>query len=99
MVVCGEVKEIMRKIQGGKALEIILQGSCEEAVALLGALEDVKNVESGEDRIRVEFSTDEIDQSTILRTLIENNIKVVSFHEVQVNLEDVFMKVTRGVVS
>jgi ABC-2 type transport system ATP-binding protein len=99
MIVSGDVGEIMRKVQGGKALDITFTDGCEKAVALLSQLPNVKGVTQTDRTVRVSFSTDEIDQSLILRTLIENGLQVQSFTESQVDLEDIFMKVTRGIVS
>ena len=99
MVICGDVGEIMRKIQGGKALEITLLDDCDKAVALLSALPDIKGIKQNERTIRVEFSTDDVDTARILRTLVESGLRVQSFTETQVDLEDIFMKVTRGIVS
>jgi ABC-2 type transport system ATP-binding protein len=99
MIVSGDVGEIMRKVQGGKALDITFMDDCEKAVALLSQLPNVKGVTQTDRTVRVSFSTDEIDQSLILRTLIEHGLQVQSFAESQVDLEDIFMKVTRGIVS
>jgi len=99
LVVCGDVGEIMRKVQGGKALEIVLLDDCDKAVALLSELPNVKGIQRNEQSLRVEFSTDEVDQALVLQTLVQNGLRVQSFAEVQVDLEDIFMKVTRGVVS
>jgi len=99
MVICGDVGEIMRKVQGGKALEITLVDDCEKAVALLSQLPNIKGLKQTDKTVRVEFSTDEVDNSAILQMLIQNGLRVASFTESQVDLEDIFMKVTRGIVS
>lgn len=99
MVISGEVEEIMRKVQGGKALNIELEGDCEKAVSLLSGYPQVRSVKQNGDSLTVEFSTDEVDQTTILRILIENGLRVRSFSETRVGLEDIFLRVTRGIVS
>jgi ABC-2 type transport system ATP-binding protein len=99
MVISGDVGEIMRVVHGGMALEITLYGDCEKAVALLSELPDVRAVKRDGNSIRVDFSTDQADNTAIIRTLIENDVRVRSFNETRVDLEDIFMKVTRGVVS
>jgi ABC-2 type transport system ATP-binding protein len=99
LIVSGQVGEIMRKVQGGKALDIIFAGNEEKAIALLSQLPDVKSVTQIQETVRVAFSCDEIDHSKILSDLLANGCPVRSFAETQVDLEDIFMKVTRGVVS
>jgi ABC-2 type transport system ATP-binding protein len=99
LVVSGPVEEITRQVAGGTALELVLQERGEEAAALLRALPDVKSVEAQGNSIVVQFSTDEVDPHTVLQGLMEKGFRIRSFRECQPDLEDVFMKVTRGIVS
>jgi len=99
LIISGDVGEIMRKVQGGKALQITLGDDCDKAVALLSQLPNVKAITRNERSLRVEFAGDDVDNSEVLRTLIENGLRVESFTETHVDLEDIFMKVTRGIVS
>jgi ABC-2 type transport system ATP-binding protein len=99
LIVSGHVGEIMRKLQGGKALDIVFVDGGERAMALLSQLPDVKSVTQIDRTVRVAFSCEEVDNSKILAALIAQGCQVQSFAETQVDLEDIFMKVTRGVVS
>jgi ABC-2 type transport system ATP-binding protein len=99
LIVSGDVETIMRKVQGGKALDIVFADDGEKAVALLSQLPDVKSVTRNDRTVRVAFSCEEIDHSKILAQLIAQGCRVQSFAEAQLDLEDIFMKVTRGVVS
>ena len=45
------------------------------------------------------FNGDDAMQTSILTQLIQGGIPVVGFDEVKVELEDVFMQVTKGIVS
>lgn len=99
LIISGDVDEIMRKVQGGKALDITLVGDMEKAVALLSQLPDVKSVTQNEQTLRVAFNTHEINQAEVLKKLIENGLQVQAFSETQVDLEDIFMQVTKGIVS
>ena len=99
MVVCGDVNEIMRKVQGGKALQITLAEGYEKAAKLLCQMAEVKGASQQDGQLIVELANDEVDQSLILRKLFDNGLQVQSFAETQVDLEDIFMKVTKGIVS
>ena len=99
LVVSGTVEEITRQVAGGAALELVLEDRAEEAVGLLAGLPDVKSAEIQGDSIVVQFSTDEVDPHAILERLMEKGFRLRSFRECQPDLEDVFMKVTRGIVS
>jgi len=100
MIVSGDVQEIMKQVTGGRVLEVQVVGEPERAVDLLAATEGVKAARLQENHtIRVEFAGDEVDQSALLQKLIENGIRVQQFSELQTDLEDIFMKVTKGIVS
>lgn len=47
----------------------------------------------------VEFTGDLEAQAELNRHIVERGLKVVAFHEQQTDLEDIFMKVTRGLVQ
>jgi ABC-2 type transport system ATP-binding protein len=70
-------------------------------IELLTGMEGVLSaaVEEGGPAIRIEFSGDEAAQHAILQALVQNGIRVQSFNEVETDLEDIFMKVTKGIVS
>jgi len=99
LVVSGDVEEIMRRVQGGKALSIEVDQGTDRAIALLSACPNIKGVRQEGASIIAEFATDDVDQSQILRLLIEQGLRVKSFSETRVGLEDIFMRVTRGIVS
>jgi len=99
LIISGDVAEIMRKMQGGKALEITLLEGWDQAAELLGKLPDVKAIKRTNGVLRVEFSTEQVDHTAILRALLDHGLQVQAFSETQLDLEDIFMKVTKGVVS
>jgi len=100
LLLSGEVAEIMRAMRGGgKTLEITFAGDCEPALPLLERLPGVKEVTRQEQVVLVQFTGEEVDNSAVLRLLLEAGLQVQSFTEGRVDLEDVFMRVTRGAVS
>jgi len=58
---------------------------------------DGENVHSG--LVRFEFSGDDQTLSELLSELVQAGIQLVSFHEDDGDLEDVFLKVTRGIIN
>ena len=55
--------------------------------------------ENGDDHLEVSFSGDDEALAGLLAGLVGNGFGVTRFHEESGDLEDVFMRLTRGVVS
>jgi ABC-2 type transport system ATP-binding protein len=47
----------------------------------------------------IEFTTAEHNPASLLKSLINNDVEVINFGQKDPNLEDVFMMVTKGLVS
>ena len=101
LIISGGVQEIMRQVSGGRVLLLRVLDEPDRVIELLSAMEGVLSagVDEGRSAIRIEFAGDEAAQHAILQQLIQNGIRVQSFNEVQTDLEEIFMKVTRGIVS
>jgi ABC-2 type transport system ATP-binding protein len=105
MIVSGDVNEIMRQVTGGKILDLRVTEGAERAVAILTALPDVKSArrapgEAGRgEEIKVEYTGDAGETYRLLDALRDGGIKVLAMAEQQTDLEDIFLKVTKGVVS
>ncbi|MCM8711791.1 ABC transporter ATP-binding protein [Clostridium sp. SYSU_GA19001] len=90
----GTVDEIMLKVYRNKGVKIKVHKNLEEAVTVLKEFPNVDNITTGENTIQAYFEGGEEDMSNMLKTLVNRNIPVVSFSQLDGNLEDIFMKVT-----
>lgn len=104
MVAQGTVEEIRRQLMPTREITITLLDRMDEAKAALAQIPEVTAVhdlapEHGRKRIKVEFSGDDAGVSVLLQTLSGQGIPVVSFTEETRDLEAVFMRATRGIVS
>lgn len=90
----GTVDEIMLKVYRNKGIKIRVQDKLEAAVTTLKEFPNVDNITTGENTIQAYFEGGDEDMSNMLRTLVTRNIPVVSFSQLDGNLEDIFMKVT-----
>jgi ABC-2 type transport system ATP-binding protein len=86
----------MQKVYSKKVIRIKVRDRVEDAVMLLKEYPFVDKLISGEDTIQAGFEGDEADMSRVLSELVMVGIPVVSFAQLDGNLEDVFMKVTKG---
>lgn len=96
IVVSGSVSEIMQQVYSRKIVKIKVRDKIEAAAMILKEFPFVDKLTTGEDTIQAGFEGGDEDMSKVLRTLISHDIPVVTFAQLDGNLEDVFMKVTKG---
>ncbi|MCX6344338.1 MAG: ABC transporter ATP-binding protein [Armatimonadetes bacterium] len=99
LVVSGDVDAIIEQCRGGNVLHITLLDRQEEALALLNGMDTISDTKIEDGTIAATYIGEPGEHYSILEQLSKNGFKVTSFSEAQVDLEDVFMKVTRGAVS
>jgi ABC-2 type transport system ATP-binding protein len=111
LVAAGTLGEMRQRIQVQRVVRIGLMGGdsdevsrvTEGAQAWLAGRSDVVRVEpvggNGEGDLRISFAGGDEVLAQILRELVDAGFPVVSFREETGDLEDVFMRLTKGVVS
>ena len=100
MIVSGDVGEIMRQVTGGQVLDLrVVPDDQERALGILSALPTVRNTRVADRDLKVDYTGEPDRTYEVLATLVMQGIRVTAFTEEQTDLEDIFMKVTRGVVS
>jgi ABC-2 type transport system ATP-binding protein len=103
LVVSGEVQAIMQQLSGAHVYELKVAEDPDGAAALLAARPDVRTVKPagapGAGALKIEYTGDPGEVHQLLRDLLAAGLKVQSFSEQQTDLEDIFMKVTRGAVQ
>lgn len=105
MVTYGSIEAIKQQMKEGHHLRIrVLADSLEAAQSTLGAIPGVTQLNvaatpDGDGDIQVEFSGDKASVIALLKRLIMADIPVLSFTEETDSLEDMFMKLTEGIVS
>ena len=103
LMACGSLEEIQSH-RHTRRVKVALTHRAEEAMALLRSVPNVLNVQlvdKGQRRLELDadFDGDDATQTEILTQLIQAGLPVVGFEEAKVELEDVFMQVTKGIVS
>ena len=99
LMVSGDVDTIIQQCRGGTMLRIGLVDRLEEALELIKTLESIKDAQIQDNTILAAYCGVPGEQHAVLEALSRGGFKVQSFNEAEVDLEDVFMRVTRGVVS
>ena len=100
LLISGDVQDIMAQVTGGgRVLEVRLLSNNEAAVEMLCAESSVRGVRITGDSLHIDFEGDLNDQADLNTALVGAGFRVASFCERETDLEDIFMKVTKGLVQ
>ncbi len=96
IVISGTVSHIMEQVYSKRFIRVKLLGKMEEAEKVMQEFPTIANTRAGEGFIEAGFDGNDEEMSRLLRELVKRDIPVISFAQLDGNLEDVFMKVTKG---
>ena len=100
LIVSGDVGEIMRQVTGGLMLDVrVMPEDREKALDILRGLSIVRNARVVDEDLKVEYAGEPDHTYEVVNALVAGGARVRYFSEERTDLEDIFMKVTRGVVS
>jgi ABC-2 type transport system ATP-binding protein len=99
MVTSGPLADISRYAQHGRSLCLKTITPLKEVRARLGNLPGVGQLREANDMLDVEFIGDDEAVANLLSTLVSQGVKVVSFIEETSNLEEIFLRLTKGEVA
>ena len=103
LVAAGTLAEVRRLIRAHREVRIGLMDRAAEAQAWLAGRPDVVHVEpvtgNGEGSLRVTFAGNDEALAQLLSELVSAGFSVTLFREEAGDLEDVFMRLTKGIVS
>lgn len=96
IVISGTVSHIMEQVYSKRFIRVKLLGKMEEAEKVMQEFPTIANTRRGECFIEAGFDGNDEEMGKLLRELVKRDIPVISFAQLDGNLEDVFMKVTKG---
>jgi ABC-2 type transport system ATP-binding protein len=99
LLAAGRIDEITAKLAGNVVIEIMVKGDPALALEALAERPEVKRSTCDGRTIHAEFSgqPDEVDE--LLEYLVNRGVRLLGFTRTEANLEDIFLKITRGVVA
>ncbi len=97
----GDVESAIRRVRQNKVFDVaVADGGAPVAQQLLTASDKVLKVESKDGELLQVTLNDQIeDGSFIADLLVKNNLRLKMLREEQINLEDVFMAITKGITN
>ncbi len=102
----GKLEEMQRRLMPHRRIHVTLTGKLEEARAILLDTEGATAVEvetevepPGRSQIIVEYNGGDAEVSAILAKLVQAGVPLLHFNEDVRDVEEVFMRATKGIVS
>ena len=95
----GPIESVYRKIQQNRQITVRFRGDADQGVSLIRSDPNVRNVQVDTRQCTVELAGSDADVQRLLRQLVAANCGLLSFGEKEPTLEDVFMMVTKGLVT
>jgi ABC-2 type transport system ATP-binding protein len=95
----GPIDEVYRRIQGTPTVVANMGTNFDKGLSIIRSNPDVRDVQVDGAKVVIEFSSSDHNPSELLKKLINNEVEVINFGQKDPNLEDVFMMVTKGLVS
>lgn len=99
LLASGKVEDILKNVKGGKIVVVAVREQPEQARELLLTLPHVQNVDLEGNELKVGLEPTCDDTSFIAEALLKGGLKIVSLKEEEMDLEDIFMKITTGAVQ
>jgi len=94
LLAAGPIKNILAQLQQTRHVQVEMLSRADEAAALLKTEEGISQVKVVENLIQCEFQGDDVRAAALLRMLHERGFEVFRMNEVEVDLEEVFIRVT-----
>lgn len=99
LVLHGPIDEVYRRMGPKRTLEIRFCGAMDSGLEVLASEPGVAVVRVEDHAATIQCEADDPKLAELLARLVTRGARVVSFREKEVDLEDVFLRVTKGVVG
>jgi ABC-2 type transport system ATP-binding protein len=95
----GPIEEVYRRIRGNRIIRLKVNSGQEVAASVIRSSPHCRDVQVAPQEIVAELETDDQGVAELLKQLIASGVGVRSYAEKDPSLEDVFMMVTKGLVT
>ena len=95
----GPIDEVHRRIRGNRRIEVKFTSNMEAGLSLVRSSPHCMNVQVEDHQATIEWSSNDQSVAELLQQLVNGGVGIRSFTEKEPTLEDVFMMVTKGLVT
>lgn len=99
LLMTGPMDSVYSQIRRNRMVDIRFNDKIEAGVSILRSCPELRDIEVNGDRVLVELEADETQLAQIMARLVGEGIPLRSFNDKEPTLEDVFMMVTKGLVT
>lgn len=100
LLYAGDIREITEKLRDARVVEVkVREGFEQKAEEAFLNHEAIQGVEREGQMLTVHMPLDAENTDVVTDILVENGIKFSSVREIEIDLEEVFMRVTKGIVQ
>jgi len=95
----GPIDEVHRRIRGNRLVSIDFTHNMDVGLSVIRSSPYCRDVQVEDHRAAVELEADDAGVAQLLHDLVANQVGIRNFSEKEPTLEDIFMMVTKGLVS
>ena len=95
----GPISDVYRRIHSNRIVEVKFIDNMDVGLSIIRSSPHLRDIQVEDHRALIELETDDRGVADLLHQLIQNKVDIRSFGEKEPTLEDVFMLVTKGLVS
>ncbi|MEM7478465.1 MAG: ABC transporter ATP-binding protein [Planctomycetota bacterium] len=99
LLMSGPIENVYRQIRRNRVVDIRFNDKAEAGVSILRSCPELRDIDIDGDRVVAELEADDEQLAEIMNRLISEGIPMRSFNDQEPTLEDVFMMVTKGLVT
>ncbi|MEM7557678.1 MAG: ABC transporter ATP-binding protein [Planctomycetota bacterium] len=99
LLMSGPIENVYRQIRRNRVVDIRFNDKAEAGISILRSCPELRDIDIDGDRVVVELEADDEQLAGIMHRLMEEGIPMRSFNDQEPTLEDVFMMVTKGLVT
>lgn len=99
LLMSGPIADVYRKISGNRVIEVRFVENMDVGLSVIRSCPYTRNVAVDVNSCSIELETDDRGIAELLNQLVYNKVVIRSFAERDPTLEDVFMMVTKGLVT
>jgi ABC-2 type transport system ATP-binding protein len=95
----GPIEDVYRRIRRNRQIEIKFMDRMDVGLSIVRSMPETRDVRVEDHRATIELEGDDAKVAELLDALTQQGVRLRSFHDKDPTLEDVFMLVTKGLVT
>ena len=99
LLMSGPIEEVYRRIRGNRVVEVKFTDKMDVGLSVIRSSPALRDCQIDEQSAVIELETDDLGVAALLNQLHQEGVGIRSFAEKEPTLEDVFMMVTKGLVT